>query len=314
MTSPWTADDIPDQTGRTALVTGANSGIGFETAKELARKKADVVMACRDPHKARSAADAIRADVPDASLELIDLDLADLASVRTFAGTFRESHDRLDLLINNAGIMMTPYGTTDDGFEQQFGTNHLGHFALTGLLIDPILATPGARVVNVSSGGHRMGSIDFDNLQYEDGGYGPARAYGRSKLANLLFTYELQRRFRRAGARAEALAAHPGSTDTDLGRHLERYRAVRLARPLTGWISQSAAMGALPTLRAATDPDAFGGQYFGPAGRMEQRGYPKIVPSNDASHDADDARRLWDVSEALTGVSYGPLDTTTVDG
>jgi NAD(P)-dependent dehydrogenase (short-subunit alcohol dehydrogenase family) len=313
MTSPWTADDIPNQTGRTALVTGANSGIGFETAKELARKEAHVVMACRDPHRARGAAAAIRSEVPNASLELIDLDLADLASVRAFADAFRESHQRLDLLINNAGIMMTPYGTTADGFEQQFGTNHLGHFALTGLLIDSVLAAPGARVVNVSSGGHRMGSMDFDNLQYEDGGYGPARAYGRSKLANLLFTYELQRRFRRAGARAEALAAHPGSTNTDLGRHLERYRAVRIARPLTGWISQNAAMGALPTLRAATDPDAFGGQYFGPAGRMEQRGYPKVVPSNDASHDAADARRLWAVSQSLTGVSYGRLDTAIID-
>lgn len=308
MTNQWTADDIQDQTGTTAIVTGANSGIGFEAARELVRNGAHVVMACRDPQKAQIAADELLAEIPEASLELMTLDLADLASVRTFAEAFLATHHRLDLLVNNAGIMMTPYGTTADGFEQQFGTNHLGHFALTGLLIDAILDTDHARVVNVSSAGHRMGSMDFDNLQYEDGGYKPTRAYGRSKLANLMFTYELQRRFHRAGASAEALAAHPGSSDTDLGRHLDRYRVVKVARPLAERLSQSASMGALPTLRASTDPNAIGGQYFGPSGFMEQRGHPKVVPSNDASHDADDARRLWAVSEELTGVTYGPLD------
>jgi NAD(P)-dependent dehydrogenase (short-subunit alcohol dehydrogenase family) len=312
MTSQWTADDIQDQTGRTAIVTGANSGIGFETAKELARHGAHVVMACRDPQKAQRAADVLVAEIPEVSLELMRLDLADLSSVRAFADAFLTSHQRLDLLVNNAGIMMTPYGTTTDGFEQQFGTNHLGHFALTGLLIDPILETDKARVVNVSSAGHRMGSMDFENLQYEHGGYKAAQAYGRSKLANLLFTYELQRRFRRFGASADALAAHPGNSNTNLGRHLDRYRVARIARPLSVAVSQSAAMGALPTLRAATDPDVLGGQYFGPSGFMEQKGHPKVVASNDASHRADDARRLWTLSEQLTGVTYYPLDTIGV--
>lgn len=308
MTDQWTADDIEDQTGKTAIVTGANSGIGFEAAKELARNGAHVVMACRSPLKAQASADAITDEVPDASLEVMDLDLADLASIRAFATAFGASHDRLDLLVNNAGVMMTPYRTTVDGFEQQFGTNHLGHFALTGLLIDSVLATENSRVVNISSAGHRMGSMDFDNLQYENGGYKTHRAYGRSKLANLLFTYELQRRFRAVGARSEALAAHPGSSNTDLGRHLDRFRLVRIAKPLNGAVTQSAAMGALPTLRAATDPDVLGGQYFGPSGFMEQKGYPKVVASNDASHRAEDARRLWAVSEELTGVTYGSLD------
>jgi NAD(P)-dependent dehydrogenase (short-subunit alcohol dehydrogenase family) len=217
----WTTDNIPDLTGKVIIVTGANSGIGFEAAKEFARKGAQTILACRSMDKAQTALSQIQAEITNAPVEIMQLDLAGLASVRQFADTFKAKYQRLDVLVNNAGIMMVPYGTTEDGFERQFGTNHLGHFALTGLLLDLILKTPGSRVVNVSSSGHRMGSVDFDNLIYDGGnGYSPMRAYGRSKLANLLFTYELQRRFEAAGVEAMALAAHPGSSSTNLGDHL----------------------------------------------------------------------------------------------
>jgi NAD(P)-dependent dehydrogenase (short-subunit alcohol dehydrogenase family) len=210
------------------------------------------------------------------------------------------------VLVNNAGIMMVPYGRTADGFEQQFGTNHLGHFALTGLLFDRLTSTPGARVVNVSSGGHRFGTMDFDNLMFADGqGYTPMKAYGRSKLANLLFTYELQRRFEALGVPAQALAAHPGVSDTNLANHLLPGWAAPVLRPLLARLVQSATMGALPTLRAAVDPQAGGGDYFGPDGPSERGGYPVKVNSNEASHNLADAQKLWQVSEQLTGVSFG---------
>jgi NAD(P)-dependent dehydrogenase (short-subunit alcohol dehydrogenase family) len=307
----WTTDNIPDLTGKVIIVTGANSGIGYEAAKEFARKGAQTILACRSLDKAQAAMEQIRAEIPDAPVEIKELDLADLASVRQFADEFKAEYDRLDVLANNAGIMMNPYTTTEDGFESQFGTNHLGHFALTGLLIDLLLNTPGSRVVNVSSNGHRFGSLDFDNLMYENGnGYSPARAYGRSKLANLLFTYELQRRYEAIGADAIAVAAHPGGSQTNLGRHLEERWYAGLYGSLQPLIAQSAAMGALPTLRAATDPNVAGGQYYGPGGFMEQRGYPVVVSSSDASHDRDVARQLWEVSEELTGVTFGALEQT----
>ena len=205
----------------------------------------------------------------------------------------------------NAGVMWTPYSKTEDGFETQFGTNHFGHFALTGLLIDHLLKTPRARVVNVSSIGHRRGVMDFDNLMFEDGsGYSRHGAYGRSKLANLLFTYELQRKFDAINADAIAAAAHPGGTSTNLSRHIEDRWYFRALRPLMELIAQSAAMGALPTLRAAVDPEVKGGQYYGPGGFREYRGYPVLVQSNGASHNLEDAKRLWAVSEELTGVTY----------
>lgn len=304
MAEKWTAADIPDLTGKVAIVTGANSGLGFETSKELARKGATTIMACRNMDKARAALAEIQAEIPNAPIELMQLDLADLASVRQFSADFQAKYNRLDLLINNAGIMMVPYGHTADGFEKQFGTNHLGHFALTGLLMDTLLATPGARVVNVSSMGHRMGEMDFDNLMYENGNYSSTGAYGRAKLANLLFTYELQRRFEAAGANASALAAHPGGSNTHLGDHLVENWYGKLLWPLMNGMTQSAAMGALPTLRAATDPAAHGGEYFGPGGFMEMRGYPKRVESNGKSHNLADAQKLWEVSEQLTGVQY----------
>ena len=301
----WTTADMPDLTGKVIVVTGANSGIGFEAAKEFARKGAQVILACRNLDKAQTALSAIMAEIPEAKAEFMELDLASQASVHRFADAFAARYDQLDVLVNNAGIMMVPYGTTEDGYERQLGTNRLGHFALTGLLIDQILATPGARVVNISSNGHRMGSVDFDNLMYAGGeGYSPMGAYGRSKLANLLFTYELQRRFEAIGADATALAAHPGGSSTNLGAHLYDNWYAQPLEPLLENMMQGADMGALPTIRAAADPTAMGGDYYGPNGFMELRGDPILVESNDASHNRSVASQLWTVSEELTGVHY----------
>jgi NAD(P)-dependent dehydrogenase (short-subunit alcohol dehydrogenase family) len=311
MTTNWTTDNIPDLTDKVIVVTGANSGIGFEAAKEFARKGAQTILACRSMVKAQAALALIQAEIPGARTEIMQLDLASLASVHRFANEFKNKYQRLDVLVNNAGIMMVPYGTTEDGFERQFGTNHLGHFALTGLLLDLLLKTPGARVVNVSSSGHRFGSRDFEDLMYENGnGYSPTQAYGRSKLANLLFTNELQRRFEAHGAEAIAVAAHPGGANTNLQDEIAERWYVKPFVPLMRWMMQSAAMGALPTIRAAVDPNAKGGDYYGPGGFMEQRGYPVLVGSSKASHNTADAQKLWQVSEELTGVHYEQLDQT----
>lgn len=306
--SRWTSSDIPDLTGTVAVVTGANCGIGFETAKELARKGTRTVLACRGLDKAQAACVRIQDEIPNAPVRGMALDLASLRSVRQFADAFADHFGRLDVLINNAGIMMPPQRRTEDGFESQLGVNHLGHFALTGQLLPLILDTPWARVVTVSSLGHSAGRMDFENLMFEHGGYAPHRAYGRSKLANLLFAYELQRRFAATGATAKSLAAHPGFANTRLFRFLEDIRLFRWLSPLLWQWAQSAAMGALPSLRAATDPAAEGGQYFGPGGFMAQRGYPVPANSNAASHDEAAARRLWRVSEALTGVRFAALE------
>ena len=303
--SKWTVNDIPNLTRKIALITGANSGIGYETAKEFARKGAHTILACRSIEKGADTQERIRAEIPDAKLEPMVLDLTSLQSVRQFADAFKEKYDQLDILVNNAGIMMVPYGKTEDGFERQFGTNHLGHFALTGMLIDLLLKTPNARVVNVSSGGHRFGNLDFDNLMFEDStAYTPMLAYGNSKLANLLFTYEMQRLLDAKKANTIAVAAHPGISTTNLANHLAHPLIMKLAMPLFGWMMQSAAMGALPSIRAAVDAEVSGGQYFGPDGRKEQKGYPIVVQSNEASQNKEDARRLWQVSEELTGVSF----------
>jgi NAD(P)-dependent dehydrogenase (short-subunit alcohol dehydrogenase family) len=298
--SKWTTADIPDQTGRTAVITGANTGLGYETAAALAAKRAHVVLAVRNLDKGKEAADRIVAATPGASVAVQELDLTSLKSVRAAAEEVRSQHDTLDLLINNAGVMFTPKATTKDGFELQFGTNHLGHFAFTGLLLDRLLAVEGSRVATVSSMGHRYPRpIRFDDLQWERE-YSRVGAYGQAKLANLLFTYELQRRLR--GTSTIAVAAHPGGSRTELTRNLPRVVAAanRLLEPLY----QGADMGALPTLRAATDPDVLGGQYYGPDGLAELRGYPTIVASSRASHDTDAQKRLWTVSEQLTGVVY----------
>jgi NAD(P)-dependent dehydrogenase (short-subunit alcohol dehydrogenase family) len=298
--SKWTTSGIPDQTGRVAVVTGSNTGLGHETAAALAAKGAHVVLAVRNLDKGRSAADLITTRTLGASVAVQELDLTSLESVRNAAEQLRSQHDSIDLLINNAGVMMTPKSTTTDGFELQFGTNHLGHFAFTGLLLDRVLAAPGSRVVTVSSIGHRRGRIRFDDLQSERS-YSRMGAYGQSKLANLLFTYELQRRIR--GTHTIAVAAHPGSSSSELARNVPAL--VRLI--FTPLELQGADMGALPTLRAATDPSVLGGQYYGPDGVLEMRGHPKVVASNDRSHDIGVQRRLWAVSEELTSVTYPVL-------
>ena len=298
--SKWTTAQIPDQTGRTAVITGANTGLGYETAAALAAKGARVVLAVRNLDKGKEAARRIEQAHPDANVELQKLDLTSLESVRTAADQLKANLESIDLLINNAGVMFTPRTTTKDGFELQFGTNHLGHFAFTGLLLDRVLAAPGSRIVTVSSTGHRLiDAIRFDDLQWERE-YNRFRAYGQSKLANLLFTYELQRRLQ--GTHTIAAAAHPGGSNTELMRNLPR--PVQAVASLATPLFQGADMGALPTLRAATDPGVLGGQYFGPDGFAEQRGHATLVSSNNASHDLDAQRRLWTVSEELTKVVY----------
>jgi NAD(P)-dependent dehydrogenase (short-subunit alcohol dehydrogenase family) len=295
----WTTADIPDQTGRTAVITGANTGLGYETAAALAAKGAQVVLAVRNLEKGKEAARRIEQAAPGARIQLQELDLTSLDSIRTAADQLRSAHESIDLLINNAGVMMTPKSTTKDGFELQFGTNHLGHFALTNLLLDRVLAAPGSRVVTVSSVGHRFArGIHFDDLQSERS-YSRVGAYGQAKLSNLLFTYELQRRLQ--GTNTLAVAAHPGDSNTELARNVPA--PVRVVfEAIAPLITQSAAMGALPTLRAATDPSVLGGQYYGPDGFGEQRGYPKVVASSAPSHDTEAQRRLWAVSEELTSV------------
>lgn len=291
MAKKWTTADISDQSGRVALITGANSGIGLETAKVLASKGASVVLACRNEAKAKAARASIKGEVT-----VLKLDLADLASVRDAADRFKIEHQRLDLLVNNAGIMApSKRAETADGFESQFGTNHLGHFALTGLLLDALHSTPGSRVVTVSSGLHRRGRVDMDDLQAEKS-YSGFGAYGQSKLANLLFTYRLQRMLSEARSATIAVAAHPGWTLTGLQRGAMRWAGFLLA--------QRPASGALPTLLAATDTDVSGGDYYGPRGLGEMRGHPKLVKSSERSHDMEMADRLWAASEELTGVTY----------
>ena len=299
----WTTADIPDQTGRTAIITGANTGLGYETAAALAAKGAHVVLAVRNLAKGKDAATRIAAGAPGATVTLQELDLTSLESIRAAADQLRTQHDTIDLLINNAGVMFTPRSTTKDGFELQFGTNHLGHFALTGQLLDHLLPVEGSRVVTVSSVGHRiMARIHFDDLKLEKG-YNRVAAYGQSKLANLMFTYELARRLKLKGAPTIATAAHPGAANTELLRNMP-VGVKEVSQFFWNFLSQGPDMGALPTLRAATDPGALSGEYYGPGGIGEQRGYPKRVESSAHSHDADIQRRLWTVSEELTGVRY----------
>jgi NAD(P)-dependent dehydrogenase (short-subunit alcohol dehydrogenase family) len=299
----WTVDRIPDQGGRLAVVTGANSGLGLVTARELARAGARVVLACRSVAKGEGACDTIGRASPGAQLELEELDLGELDSVRAFAERFHAAHDGLDLLINNAGVMATPRRRTADGFELQFGTNHLGHFALTALLIRAMEGREDARVVTLSSGMHRVGRIAFDNLGGERH-YFRWRAYGQSKLANLLFALELDRRLRAAGSSVKSLAAHPGWAATNLqyaGPPLFDRAVAHLGNRV--W-AQSADMGALPTLYAATEPGLDGGTYVGPDGILEQRGHPEPVSMSSAARDEEVARRLWEVSERMTEVRF----------
>jgi NAD(P)-dependent dehydrogenase (short-subunit alcohol dehydrogenase family) len=314
-TRKWSDADIPDQSGRVVIVTGANTGLGYHTAAALAFHGAHVVLAVRNLEKGKAALARIvaaQAGGPKPDVTLQELDLTSLDAVRAAAAELRKAYPRIDLLINNAGVMWTPKEVTKDGFELQFGTNHLGHFALTGLLLDHLLPVPGSRVVTVSSLGHRIrAAIHFDDLQWERS-YQRIAAYGQSKLANLLFTYELQRRLaalKKAPENAEpkeastiAVAAHPGGSNTSLARNVPRI--LRPLNALAPLLFQSAESGAWPTLRAATDPFVEGGQYYGPDGFAEQRGHPKLVKSSAQSHDEDLQRRLWTVSEELTGVNF----------
>jgi NAD(P)-dependent dehydrogenase (short-subunit alcohol dehydrogenase family) len=303
----WTANDIPDQTGRVVVVTGANSGLGYESALALARKGAHVIMACRSAQRAADARQAIEdACTPGASIDVMPLDLGSLASVRAFAADFSARFDRLDLLLNNAGLMATPQGMTADGFETQFGVNHLGHFALTGLLLPLLLRTPGSRVVTTSSIAHRTGKMNFDDLNLS-ANYSRYGAYGQSKLANVLFAFELQRRLSAAGAGTISLAAHPGFAETNLQRATAAASGSRaeggLYETMLGLFAQSQEMGALPQLYAATAPAVKGGEFYGPS-TLDMRGYPKRVNGAKATRDTAAAARLWAESERLTGVVY----------
>jgi NAD(P)-dependent dehydrogenase (short-subunit alcohol dehydrogenase family) len=301
---PWTAEDIPDLSGRRAVVTGANSGLGLQIALQLARHGAAVTLAVRDVGKGEDAAARVRSETPNAAVGVSQVDLAELASVREFAGAWEGG---LDLLFNNAGVMALPRRETADGFEMQLGTNHLGHFALTGLLLQALLERPGARVVTMSSGAHHMGRIRFDNLQGERH-YQRWLAYAQSKLANLLFAFELARRAALADLDLISVGAHPGYAATNLqmqAGQMERNRFKQLTWSVANrLLAQSDAQGALPALYAATVPDATGGDFFGPDGMGGSRGYPTRAHAAKMARDPELGRRLWEVSEELTGVVY----------
>jgi NAD(P)-dependent dehydrogenase (short-subunit alcohol dehydrogenase family) len=302
----WTAGDVPDQHGRVAVITGGSGGLGLQTAKVLSANGATVVLAGRDTTKLAGAVAELQAARPGASVQTAELDLASLESIRKAAADLAERFPTLHLLINNAGLMFPPYGLTRDGYELQFGTNHLGHFALTGLLMQQLLATPGSRVVTVSSNGHRAGRMNFADLNSARH-YQRARAYAQSKLANLMFTYELQRRLDAANAATMALAAHPGTARTDLTRHMSRLSNAAMGPrfgAVNSWFVQDAVMGALPILRAATDPAAVGGTYYGPDGFLQLTGFPVVVTSSTRSQNRQAQRRLWVESEQLTGITY----------
>lgn len=307
MTS-WHLEDAPDQTGRTALVTGANTGIGFETARMLAHKGANVVLACRDVAKADAAAERLRALPSRGTVSVLALDLTDLESVRRGAQAFTASQARLDLLIDNAGVMATPRGETKQGFELQLGTNHLGHFALTQQLLPLLEATPGSRIVVVSSLMHHFGQLDLDDLDWKRRGYDPQKAYQASKLANLLFVLELQRRLAAAGSHVLVVGAHPGVTRSELTRSMNGF--VRAVNPFFATPTDN---GALPTLRAATDPSVTGGSYWGPSGLFGLRGLPGPARISKLASDEALARRLFAKSEKLTGLAF-PVASSATDG
>ncbi len=312
--SRWTKKDIPDLTDRVALVTGANSGLGLETVRALLEKGAQVIMACRDLERSQRALATVKAEVPGATVELLQLDLASLASVREGAEYMLREHKRLDLLFNNAGIMAIPRRETHEGFEMQLGTNHLGHFALTGLLLPSLLATPGSRVITTTSQARMMGRVRFDDLQ-RNRSYSRWEAYGQSKQANLLFAFELQMRLHATHAGTISVAAHPGYANTNLQKtsatesraHIERWMYASLG----SLVGQSALMGTLPQLYAATSPAISGGELVGPGGLGHFRGYPSVDQSAQQEYNHLLAEHLWNESVALTGVDYEALDTSS---
>jgi NAD(P)-dependent dehydrogenase (short-subunit alcohol dehydrogenase family) len=301
----WTLDNMPDLTGKVIIVTGGNSGLGYESVKAFAGKGAEVILTCRSIEKGETAKAEILKINRDGKIVVMELDLMEFASIKKFANSFKGKYDRLDILLNNAGIMTTPYFLTKDGLEAQNGTNHFGHFALTGQLLDLIKKTPGSRVVNVSSNAHKYGKMDFEDFLFENGkGYTPMKSYARSKLANLVFTYELQRAFMANDIESIAVAAHPGASRTNLGRHLEDKWWFKPVFALMAPFTQDQARGALPQIRAAVDPGVKGGEYYGPSGFGEMKGDPVLVKSNDASHHRGDAWKLWEISEKLTGIAF----------
>ena len=303
----WTTSDIPTLQGKTALVTGGNSGIGYWTCLHLARRGAAVVLACRSMSRAEAALGDLRKAVPDGRFEVLPMDLGDLASVRGAASDFLSRRQRLDILCNNAGIALAPMARSSDGFESQLAANYLGHFALTGLLLEALRAAPGSRVVHVGSLAHRFGGIDFDDINFERRPYSPWKAYSQSKLANLLFMLELQRRFERAGVQAISVGAHPGMSGTNIGAAL-RATGSGLKKKFQDWAEarmiNSPEQGAAPSLMAATQADVKGGDYFGPQGWLEIKGAPGSARIAAAARRDADASRLWTLSEQLCGVRY----------
>src|SRR3990172_4493384 len=305
MREKWTTTDIPDLAGKVAIVTGANSGTGFETARALANKGAQTILACRNAGKGQAAVERIRQENPKAPAELMNLDLASLSSVHEFVRKFRKRFNRLNILVNNAGVLWVPYGSTEDGFERHLGTNFLGYFELRGLLMDLLKRTANSRVVTVTSVEHYLAAIDFNNFLYTNGeGFSRLKAYRRSKLSNLIFAYELQRRLKAVDSNTISLAAHPGVTGTNMLNSVAYLWFLKPTIPLAKRIFQSPAKGALPLIRAAVDPNARGGQFYCPDCLLQVGGCPVIVPSSKASHERENGRRLWETAQELTGVYY----------
>ena len=293
----WNSENISDQKGKVVIVTGSSGGLGYETAKVLANKNATVIVAVRNEEKGNVAVDKIKLENQNADVQVMLVDLSNLKSVHQFAENFKSKFEKLDLLINNAGVMVPPHTKTKDGFELQFGTNHLGHFALTGLLIDLLKKSPGSRIVNVSSTAHKIGKLNFDDLNWETRPYKKIRSYADSKLANLYFTRELQKRLNKESANVIVASAHPGGSSTGVSRHSFFFRALSI-------LGQDSKMGALPTLYAAVAADVQGNDYIGPSGFQEFRGFPKKVESSVLAKNDDAAAKLWDASEKMTGVIY----------
>ena len=303
--SKWNYDDVKDLNGKVIIVTGGNSGLGYESVKYYASKGAEVILASRSSERGIKAASEIKKEHPGAKIDVMVLNLGSLKSVKQFAASFGEKYNRLDILLNNAGIMFAEYGSTEDGFEQHMGVNHFGHFALTGRLLGIIKNTPDARIVNISSMGHRGGSVDYDKMVYAEGGSNDNYdAYGSSKLANLLFTYELQRKVDSAGLDIKVFGAHPGGAMTNLVRRIEHHWWFRLMTPVFHLMANSPFAGALPGIRASLDPEAQGGQYYGPDGFQEFRGKPVVVQSSPLSKDKRIAKEFFEKSEELTTITY----------
>ncbi len=300
----WNVKMIGDLSNKIIIVTGGNSGLGFEAAKVFAMHNATVILACRSAQRATEAKNAILKETNNGIIDVIELDLSRLASIKTFVTKFKQKYQTLDILLNNAGIMTVPYGLTEDGFELQNGINHLGHFALTAQLFDYLKNTPGSRIVNVSSNAHKLGKMDFGNYLFEHGRYGKLRSYGRSKLSNLLFTYELDRRIQSKHLDVKVLAAHPGVAATNLGRYMNMKGIFAPLFTMFFKYAQTAYQGALPEIRACVDPNAVSGAYYGPGGTKKKPLPPKLVKSSKASYSFKDAQQLWDLSEQLTEVHF----------